>query len=69
MTRPPEEPDTMAMIKAASWLAEEARQARKGKDGRVQMHPLTAERLSDTLLAAVNRIIQYETGDRHGAPP
>lgn len=55
----PSEPDTLDMIRAASWLAQDAREARKGKGRSVCMSPQTAERLADILLAAVNRIVGH----------
>lgn len=51
------EPDLLDMIKAAGWLAQDAREARLGKGRMVQLQPATAERLSDIILAAVNRIV------------
>lgn len=66
------DPDTMDMIRAASWLAQEAREARRGKGRTVQLQPATAERLADVLLAAVNRIVGHpvtESPERDAQTP
>ncbi len=51
----PDDPDMVDMIRLASYLAQEATEARKGKGRRVSMSPAQAERASDILLAYVNR--------------
>lgn len=57
------DPDCVHMIRAASWLAQDAREARRGKGRTVQMQPQTAERLADILLAAVNRIVGHPVAE------
>lgn len=49
------EPDLLDLIRAANWLAEEARLAQKFKRHTIHLPIRTAERLADILLAAVNR--------------
>lgn len=65
------DPDCVYMIRAASWLAQDAREARKGKGRPVQIQPATAERLADILLAAVNRIVGHPVAESPylDAPP
>lgn len=65
------DPDCVYMIRAASWLAQDAREARKGKGRSVCMSPQTAERLADILLAAVNRIVGHPVAESPyiDAPP
>ena len=58
---PTDELDAVAMIRAANWLAEEARLAVRGKRHAVCIPTRTAERLADALLAAVNRITATPT--------
>jgi len=65
------DPDAVDMIRAATWLAQDAREARKGKGRSVCMSPQTAERLADILLAAVNRIVGHPVAESPyiDAPP
>ena len=57
MTRS-DDPDMVDMIRLASFLAQDATEARKGKGRRVSLTPAQAERAADILLAYVNRRIE-----------
>ena len=54
----PNDPDMVDMIRLASYLAQDAAEARKGKGRRVSMTPTQAVRAADILLAYVNRKVE-----------
>jgi hypothetical protein len=54
----PDDPDMVDMIRLASYLAQDAAEARKGKGRRVSLTPAQAERAADILLAYVNRKVE-----------